>query len=145
MKTIIYYSCNYSPIALVMAARKIGLLHDTRSLYVSDLKQLTFLNLGGIKGRLIFVGVDKECTKIYTLTGCGPKEIILRYIKSFLGLYNEESNNCNIIDCSGQANILLSLGWFLYQKNIFRSISGYIVCSLINKSFPDLAAQTENI
>ena len=145
MKTIIYYTCNNSPTALVMAARKTGLLPDDRSLLVSDLKQLTLLNSGGIKDRLIFVGVDRDYNKIYALTGCGPKEIILRFLNSFLDLCSNESKNCIITDCSGQTNILLSLGWFLYQKNILRNISGYIVCSLINKSFSVLTAQTENL
>ena len=145
MKTIIYINYNNSPTALVMAARKTGLLPDDRSLLVSDLKQLTLLNSGGMKGRLIFVGVDIDYNKIHALTGCGPKEIILRFLNSFLGLCSKESKNCIITDCSGQTNILLPLGWFLYQKNIFRFISGYIVCSLINKSFSGLTAQTENL
>ena len=144
MKTIIYINFNNSPTALVMAARKTGLLHNDRSLVVSDLKQLTLLSSGAIKGRLVFVGTDRNYNKIYALTGCGPKELILRFLNSFLGLCSKESKYSAIVDCSSQTNMLLSLSWFFYQKNIFCSIFGYIVCSLINKGFSGLTAQIEN-
>ena len=145
MKTMIYYTSNYSPTAMIMAARKTGLIHESRGLFVSDLKHLILLNSGGIKGRLIFIGVDRDYKQIYALTGCGPKEIILRFLKSFLGIGSKENSNYTIIDCSGQVNLLLSLVWFFYQKNIFKFLSGHIICSLINKGFPGLRTQSENL
>ena len=146
MKTMIYYTSNYSPTALIMAARKTGLIHNDRSLLVSDLKQLTFLNSGGIKGKLIFVGADRNYNQIYALTACGPKDLILRFLNSFLGLCakenkNSENKNHAIIDCTVQPNLLLELSWFLYRKNIFRSIFGQIVCNLINKGFTRLKVE----
>jgi hypothetical protein len=117
-----------------MAARKTGLLHDERGLYVSDLKQIVLLNSKGTRDRLIFVGLDKDNNRIYALSGCGPRELILRFINSFISLCGKNGNNFTITDCSNSINPILSLSWYFFQKNIF-GLFGEIVCHLINKSY----------